>query len=80
MANICPQCGANTDMVGRVHRCVPVPAELASDGSVPKPVPGEERKLMGKKKSYAYRDPDKRREYMRNYMKEYRNGETKRGD
>lgn len=35
-ANRCADCGANLDLVGRVHRCVPRPKELASQrGNVP---------------------------------------------
>lgn len=60
MANNCSVCGKDLALVGRIHRCVPLPPKLVL--SKPKPKGG----------TYRYRDPDKRRAYMAAYMRKRR--------
>jgi len=70
MANICPTCMANMDMVGRSHRCIarePVPDQLRDQKE---PLDSRTRSSGGS--TYQYRDPDSRRAYMRDYMKRKR--------
>lgn len=52
---------ANMDMVGRAHRCIPVAVRPTV----------AEQKSGG---SYKYRDPEKRRAYMRELMRRKRSG------
>lgn len=74
MANICPLCMANMDLVGRVHNCVPVPKasmtreeiKRHSDRTLERIARGE---VLG---TYRYRDPEKRKTYMREYMRKRR--------
>jgi hypothetical protein len=59
MAN-CDQCGANLDLVGRSHLC---------RVSITSPPSASKLTFSG---TYQYRDPEKRREYMRDYMRKRR--------
>jgi hypothetical protein len=63
MALSCPQCGKNLALVGIRHNCVanaPVPvANTVANSSEP---------------HSRYRDKDKRRAYMREYMRKKRDG------
>lgn len=58
----CPDCGASYAMVGRVHRCV-------------RRIQNTEHRAVVADTSgtYKYRDADKRRSYMRDYMRRKRN-------
>ena len=87
MANTCPVCMANIDMVGRSHRCIPKPAVLGvtaqaarSSDLIPskgptQPVTVSDLKLhpawIG---TYKYRNEETRRQYMRDYMRKRRAG------
>lgn len=73
MANThCPDCGASYAMVGRVHRCISIPRERAYFiGGTPVDRPADVSE------SYKYRDPEKRRAYMREYMRRVRNRDGK---
>jgi hypothetical protein len=65
MANICPGCGANLELVGRVHRCI---ARAAPTRAVA--VKGVKVSVAGM--TYRYRDPGARRAYMRELMRRRR--------
>ena len=76
MANICPTCMANMDMVGVSHRCIrrakPVSEPIdykAIREDIKDRFPDTLAVLGG---TYKYRDADSRRAYMRDYMKRYR--------
>jgi hypothetical protein len=68
MTNTCSVCGANLDMVGRAHRCIP----RVQPGSASV----ETDKLPGSVATYKYRDADKWRTYMRAYMRKRREKEV----
>jgi hypothetical protein len=57
VTNNCERCGANLDLVGRVHRCIERPQI-----EVPQAVAV----------TYRHRDPETRRAYMRDYMRKRR--------
>jgi hypothetical protein len=61
----CPHCGANVALVGKMHRCVPRPAE-------PVDVANTIRGGDVANTTYRYRDPAKRRAYMRELMRRRR--------
>lgn len=66
----CTRCGANLEMVGRAHRCVPSSrGVVAAKRAMPVEQPPV---LRVKSKSYRYRDPEKRRAYMRDLMRRKR--------
>jgi hypothetical protein len=72
MKIFCHDCGVNLGLTGNVHRCVskaaPAPArdlEFVHDEQTAKAIaPTRKRRKPGK-----YRHPDKRREYMKLYMR-----------
>jgi hypothetical protein len=76
----CPLCGANRNVVGKVHRCLPlqIVAEPTSTDVANLPsmanehlannTPGRNRAST----TYRYRNPDKRRTYMRDLMRRRR--------
>ena len=83
MANICTICMANMDLVGRVHKCVGVSdavRPVVATGAIRSAVEGHERaeqddadhhrekQKLVHKGTYRYRDPEKRKAYMRAYM------------
>lgn len=70
MANICKLCMANMDLVGRVHNCVPVLAAAHSQHDEDQQEREQDAKATGVhgRSAYKYRDPEKRRAYMREYM------------
>lgn len=80
MANYCPTCGKNLALVGRAHNCVPKALVAAEAGAgsavakpekpVAKPLP-EVAKPVAKHYSGRYRDVEKRKAYMRTYMREH---------
>ncbi|HEY6019276.1 MAG TPA: hypothetical protein VIY48_05045 [Candidatus Paceibacterota bacterium] len=73
MANNCSICGLNMDFVGRSHRCIPTKHVTA----IVNTVHGTDyRAADGTIPTYQYRDPDKRRAYMRELMRKRRNGKT----
>ncbi len=80
----CPGCGALYALVGHRHRCagsssspqkgVTVPVE-----KVPKKIKKPKKEVAVSKRgppAYKYRDPDKWRAYMREYMRKRRVGLT----
>ena len=73
MADLCPRCGANLVLVGRVHRCIPRPANVPQ-APVVKPaskpaVKPETPVVKPKTKQWRERDPEAYRAYMREYMR-----------
>jgi hypothetical protein len=68
MPNICRVCGANTDVVGRAHRCIARPEPMAKTDMAKT---GVAKVDMAKKagSTYRYRDPEKRRAYQRELMR-----------
>lgn len=71
----CEVCGANLDIVGRVHRCVPLPGKT----EVPlEKVTKNLRHVYGKS-THMYRDKEKWRLYMREYMRKRRRGKKGEG-
>lgn len=76
MSDNCPKCGSNLALVGRTHRCVA--NEVANEpdvANVPtKNVANAEVDVANTSdaKTYRYRDPEKRRTYMKTYMKKRR--------
>ena len=66
MADPCPLCGANRDVVGRVHRCV-ANRDVANKPTMANAMAN--RETVG---TYRYRDAGKRRAYMRAYMRKRR--------
>lgn len=62
----CPDCGASYAMVGKVHRC-----RGAKPAVDPAPVMAAPVSVTGGGK-YKYRDADKWRSYMREYMRKRR--------
>jgi hypothetical protein len=70
MTNNCAQCGANLALVGRVHRCVPA-VVTAQQTSVGQQEPVDSAK-PSTGSTYRYRDPEKWRAYMRDYMRKRR--------
>jgi hypothetical protein len=73
MANNCSKCGKDINLVGRVHNCGFVIGRTAfakisavEKGVMPPDTP------VAKPAAYLYRDPDKRRTYMREHMKNKR--------
>lgn len=76
MAEFCPLCGKNLEMVGRAHYCQP----LSGAPLVPvakKPVANVANKGGKVANKSRYKDLDKRREYMRQYMAKKREQEKK---
>ena len=81
MANNCAVCGANLNMVGRSHRCIPKIVrrveqsnQLTSPGGSakePSPVVGD-NPVQARTITYKYRDPEKRRAYQRELMRKKR--------
>jgi hypothetical protein len=87
MTNTCSVCGANIDMVGRSHRCIPKSAaerQPSQAGSIPKAGVAQTRSTrerdgvasVEQPSTYKYRDPDKWRAYMRGYMAKRREKTT----
>ena len=78
----CPDCGFNIAAFGRMHRCIPKLAPVAAneahsrpeDSGVGREHPRASRMQAGQPTIYKYRDPDKWREYMRDYMRRKRAG------
>ena len=75
MANNCSICGKNLDLVGGVHNCVPLqtigqnlPGHGKETGPSKKPGENKPKRRVTKGSSYQYRDPEKRKAYMRSYM------------
>jgi hypothetical protein len=73
MANmLCGKCGASLVLVGTRHRCVMPPAiDGTREPVMPEPIhePMTSTEKLGVKgTTYRYRDADKRRAYMRDYM------------
>ena len=66
MANNCSVCGANIDMVGRSHRCVPI---SVTEVIAALPI-GRQQRIA--RKTYQYRNEEQRRIYMRDYMRKRR--------
>lgn len=64
MAN-CDLCGSNLELVGRVHRCVPVDVVVVNSDIAA---------AEGNGSTYRYRDAAARRAYMRDYMRKRRGG------
>lgn len=62
----CPDCGASYALVGRTHLCRAVAVAL--------PPPTKTRPANGGSPTYRYRDPAKRRAYMRDKMRKRRAG------
>jgi hypothetical protein len=59
MANNCPRCGKNLALVGIRHNCVAnKPEPMANDVA----------------NTYRYRDAEKRKAYMREFMRKKRDG------
>ena len=80
MATYCPTCGKNLALVGRAHNCTPragVVAEAKAGGAVAKPEkpvakPAVEAVApVAKHYSGRYRDVEKRKAYMRTYMRDF---------
>jgi hypothetical protein len=82
----CERCGKNLALVGRVHRCMAntnerVANSMANNGDVAqleerlpcKQDVGGSTPLVSTN-TYRYRDADKRRTYMRDYMRKRREG------
>lgn len=79
MANqFCSRCGSES--WGRVHQCVPKPQPVIAEVKTLVPA-GEEQAVLrsyngdpetNSTATYKYRDPDKRRAYMREYMQRWR--------
>lgn len=66
LMSLCEVCGANLEIVGRRHRCVPmanIPGDVANS---------DENMANSVANTYRYRDPEKRRAYMREYMRRRR--------
>lgn len=73
-ADRCPICHGMLAIIGRVHRCVPrvVVAEISPDPT-PETVRGAQEFLKAAQETtYRYRDPEKWRAYMRDYMRRKR--------
>jgi hypothetical protein len=81
MADACPGCGADRNLVGRQHRCVPRAKPVSqTDVAKVEPMAKNMAKVdmanMAKNESdmakttYRYRDVEKRRAYMRELMRE----------
>ena len=80
----CFRCGANLALVGRTHRCVASPADVASVDMANTPhlankhtadVAIEQSKAPGRNRSastYRYRNSTKRRLYQRDLMRQRR--------
>jgi hypothetical protein len=71
MANNCPRCGKNLALVGNSHRCMankPDPVANKVDIVANEPI------AMANTKTYRYRDAEKRKAYMREYMRKKRDG------
>jgi hypothetical protein len=84
----CPLCGANRSVVGRVHRCVPLQVAPAPSRPPPDidvanalanystvDVANGSAKAQGRNRcstTYRYRNPDKRRAYQRDLMRQRR--------
>jgi hypothetical protein len=88
---ICPGCGGNLSLIGRVHRCVPRHVTVP-EPMLPLPAPPDRHvanvshvansgmantaaSTPGRKRSsptYRYRNPDKRRTYQRDLMRQRR--------
>jgi hypothetical protein len=75
----CPHCAANLALVGRVHRCMAntdmANSHVANGTSRRKGQPTLESGRtvkVGEPDTYRYRDAEKRRAYMRGYMKKRR--------
>jgi hypothetical protein len=72
----CEHCGANLALVGKVHRCVPRPAapiNVANTAALPVANTGRGGDVANI--TYRYRDPGKRRAYMRELMRHRRAAE-----
>lgn len=63
--DLCPDCGANLALVGSRHRCVANKPDMAN-------TPTEDVANTDRSSTYRYRDAEKRRAYMRDYMRERR--------
>jgi hypothetical protein len=62
----CKECGLDLDLVGRSHRCVPRVAnatQAAADVA---------NAMANRTRTYRYRDVEKRRAYMREFMRRKR--------
>lgn len=79
----CHICGANLNVVGTRHRCVPRQANVANADHVANGMannrtadvangPSKPAGLNRASTTYRYRSPDKRRLYMRNLMRQRR--------
>lgn len=70
-ADRCPACGAMYALVGYRHHCVPrvraEPVPAAVKVAAPKAAP-----VAPEFPTYRHRDPEKRRAYMRDYMRRKR--------
>jgi hypothetical protein len=73
----CLECGANMDMVGLRHRCVPVARKVADEAKAPVVVGSERSGLTGD--TYRYRDPVSRRAQVAAAMRRWRSRKARRG-
>lgn len=84
----CPKCGANRNLVGYRHNCVPAAPALASaehlanqtsnDTRLANTLANTSAKAPGRNRTsptYRYRNPTKRRLYMRDLMRRKRAAE-----
>lgn len=76
LMRLCEVCGANLAIVGRRHRCVPmanIPEDVANgDENMANAAPDMANRENGVANTYRYRDVEKRRAYMREYMRRRR--------
>lgn len=58
--DICPDCGRNRNMVGKAHRCVPIPGwtKQVADFICPEPAPHDPPKSKGARKPKKPIEPD----------------------
>jgi hypothetical protein len=72
MADLCPVCGANYALVGRVHRCRPVP--VANKPAVTNTVTNK-KGAAARQARRRERDPEKYRAYQAELMRKRRAAE-----
>jgi hypothetical protein len=64
----CKDCGLDLDLVGKSHRCIPRKANTLANAPV------VTNGVTNNTATYRYRDADKWRAYMREYMRRKRAG------
>ena len=77
----CPDCGANLDLVGSRHRCVPKPKTEMRPAVNTKPDVANDvaNTAAVANATYRYRDVEKRRAYIKSYMAERRRSKPAAG-